>query len=369
MIKLKELKPSASMELTRMAKSMKDQGKKVYTLSIGDTHFNLPASLAAEIVNLPEAASHYGSAQGVAKLRESIAEIYEDYAADSVIIVPGLKQGFFYALEAIEGKRVAVLEPSWLGYQATCTLAGCEYLPVNTYKSDWTDTLKSMDFDILMLCSPNNPDGNIITANQVESLYSIATEKDAWVILDLIYERYTYIDIDIKALLRPILGYHKTIVGNGFSKSHAMTGYRIGYLLVKNANVMSNILKIQQNLATCASSFAQHLLSKNHSPIEIENFVSYYRENRETVLNIFPEWKVFAPQGGFYFFVDLSVYGITDASEFCMDLLQNHGIAIVPGAAYGYGFDNYIRISFSLDRNGLEEALENLKNVLTTYHA
>ena len=87
-----------------MAKSLKDQGNKVYTLSIGDTHFSLPASLAAEIENLPEASSHYGPAQGVAKLRGSIAEMYNGYTADSVIIVPGLKQGFFYVLEAIGGE-------------------------------------------------------------------------------------------------------------------------------------------------------------------------------------------------------------------------------------------------------------------------
>ena len=352
-----------------MAKAIKEEGLIVYTLSIGDTHFNLPKSLSDELHNLPEDSSHYGQAQGVFKLREAIVHRYSGYEADEVVIVPGLKQGFFYALGAIEGTRVAVLEPSWLGYHATCTLAGCDYIPVNTYVPNWMDALRELDFDILILCSPNNPDGSILSESETLEIREIINSKNAWVLLDVIYERYAYDGIDLLATLEPLRDYPKMLIGNGFSKSHAMTGYRVGYLLIKDQDLRTNVLKIQQNLATCPSSHAQHLLSLNPDPKEISSFAEYYQLNRETVLRIFPEWSKYNPKGGFYFFVDLSIYGISDASEFCLKALEKDGIAMVPGAAYGTGFDSYVRISFSLDRTELEEALNKLKNVIKLYNA
>ncbi|HAQ70105.1 MAG TPA: pyridoxal phosphate-dependent aminotransferase [Flavobacteriales bacterium] len=369
MIKINELVPSASMELTRMAKVIKDEGRKVYTLSIGDTHFSLPRSISSKLHSLPEISSHYGPAQGVFELRKAMAERYTGYEPDDVVIVPGLKQGFFYALEAIEKKRVAVLEPSWLGYKATCTLAGCDYIPVNTYLPNWKKTLKDIDFDVLMLCSPNNPDGGILSKNEILDLREIIASKNAWVFVDIIYERYAYGRTNLLTRLNPLLDYTKILIGNGFSKSHAMTGYRVGYLMIKDQNVRTNILLIQQNLATCASSHAQHLLTLCPDPEEISYFSEYYEGNREAVLKIFPEWSKFTPKGGFYFFVDLTIYGITDASEFCAKALMNDGIAMVPGSAYGTGFDNYVRVSFSLDRSELKEALNKLKNVIKTYYA
>lgn len=352
-----------------MAKAIKDEGRLVYTLSIGDTHFSLPKSLSDELQNLPEASSHYGPAQGLLNLRESLAQRYSRYQTDEVVIVPGLKQGFFYALESIEATKVAVLEPSWLGYQATCTLVGCDYIPVNMHMSNWLDTFRELDFDTFMLCSPNNPDGSILSESDILEIREIIESKNAWVLLDVIYERYAYDGIDMFDTLEPLLSYPKVIIGNGFSKSHAMTGYRVGYLLIKDQNVLSNVLKIQQNLATCTSSHAQHLLSLNPDPKEIRSFAEYYQLNRETVLGIFPEWSKYKPKGGFYFFVDLSIYGISDASEFCLKALEKDGIAMVPGAAYGTGFDSYVRISFSLDRTELEEALNKLKNVIKSYNA
>jgi len=369
LIDLKKLLPSASMEITQIARKHKEKGIKIYTLSIGDTHFNLPESLASGLKNLPKESSHYGPAQGIAELRALIAGSYEGYTTDSVIIVPGLKQGFFYALSAIEGKRVAVLEPSWLGYQATCILSGCEYLPVNTYLPDWIETLRVMEFDVLMLCSPNNPDGRILNPMQIQLISDIIREKNAWVILDIIYERYSFNGVNIRKLFKPILVYQKTILGNGFSKSHAITGYRLGYLLIKEKSLVKDILKLQQNLATCASSHAQYLLIKNYNPAEIEDFVNYYRNNRRIVLDIFPEWKPYSPEGGFYFFVDLNIYGIQNAHKFCVDTLENHGIAMVPGSAYGTGFDSFVRISYSLELNELIEALNKLKILLNSYYA
>jgi len=367
-IQLNKLKPSASMEVTRLSKELKEAGQEVFGFSIGDTHFDPPAAIAGRMSQLPVAASHYGPAQGLAQLREAISKFHGSFTSDEVAVVPGLKQGFYYALQSLEKSTVAVLEPAWLGYQATCVLAGYDYLSVNTYKPEWLEHLESMDFDVLMACIPNNPDGSILTERQVDRILQVLRSKDAWLVLDTIYDHYAY-DTDIKHLLSRLESYPKLIVGNGFSKSHAMTGYRIGYLLVRDEQVMANIIKIQQNLATCPSSFAQHLLAENTFTNEIDAFKDYYAINREVVLDIFPKWKPFRPDGGFYYFVDLSQYGIEDGEAFCKHALRNSGAALVPGTAYGQGFEKYVRLSFSLERQTLRKGLLKLKELIDKEYA
>jgi aspartate/methionine/tyrosine aminotransferase len=162
------------------------------------------------------------------------------------------------------------------------------------------------------------------------------------------------------------LAYPKLIIGNGFSKSHAITGFRVGYLLCNDQALKNRMLTMQQNLATCVPASSQYALVDAHlADTEIAENAAYYKLNRNLVIDIFPEWEPYKPQGGFYYFIDLQLYGITDAQQFCEKLLYDTGIAVVPGAAYGKGFDSYSRLSFSFDNKLLEEALMKLKNYLT----
>ena len=364
---LSKLKKSASIEITSLSKSLRDEGKKVYTLSVGDTHFPSPKSLLLNLAELPQEATHYSSSQGVLKLREAIADNIVGYNASEIIVVPGLKQGFYYLLEALNLKKAVVLEPAWLGYQATCVLAGYEYRGISTYENEWISKLRNSHFEVIMICLPNNPDGSILTLNQIEEIKEIAESKNAWIILDIIYERYSF-DANIQDLISTLKSYSKLVIGNGFSKSHAMTGFRLGYLLIKDQVLLNDTIKIQQNLATCPSTFSQYLLAGDVNPKEIEEFHEYYKENRNTVLQIFPEWDNFIPKGGFYYFVDLSIYGISNGDKFCIDVLNNYGIAMVMGSAYGTGFDSFVRISYSIDRDQLIEALNKLKIIIQNYN-
>ena len=184
------LKPSASMEVTRIANELKKMGRTVYPLSIGDTHFSPPKSIIERINNLPAAASHYTNSDGIDALRSQIAKTINGYDGDNVIIVPGLKQGFFYALQALQNKKVCVLEPAWLGYQATALLANYEYVAVNMYEENWLETLNSTAFDTIIVCVFNNPDGKILSKTETQAIVSSAKKNNAWIITDLIYKRF-----------------------------------------------------------------------------------------------------------------------------------------------------------------------------------
>ena len=366
-IDLSKLELSASMEITRIANVKKQNGEEVYTLSIGDTHFTLPKSISKRLTKLPELSTHYSSGQGIFELRESISKVYDNYHPKDVLIVPGLKQGLYYALEAINKNKLVVLEPAWLGYKATATLSGYDYLGINSYQKNWLSKLSTVDIDVLLLCEPNNPDGKIYSKDTLFKIKAIVEQKKSWLIIDNIYQRFSY-DNNVSEIINLFKDYPKLIIGNGFSKSHAMTGFRLGYLLSKDPTLIDIMTKIQQNLATCPSTFAQYLLTPNIHPPEIAVFSEYYTTNRVEVLNVFPEWEEFLPKGGFYFFVNLSIYGIKDAEKFCLYAINHHGIAMVPGIAYGEDFSSYIRISFSIERSLLIKGLRKLKEIIKLYN-
>lgn len=357
------LKPSASMEVTRIAGELKKLGRKVYPLSIGDTHFPPPKCIIQRLNHLPPAYSHYTNAEGIDELRLQIAETVEGYTAEDVVLVPGLKQGFYYTLAALQQKKVCVLEPAWLGYEATAVLANYETVSVNTYEADWKMNLQSTTFDVIIVCSPNNPDGTILSNEDISAIIDASNRNNAWIITDFIYDKYVFNgNINSHKLL---LSYPRLVIGNGYSKSHAVTGFRAGYLLCKDVNVIKRIVTMQQNLATCVPSIGQYaLLHAADANEEISQNAAYYNSNKEMILEIFPEWKPYEPQGGFYFFIDLSIYGIQNGVAFCENLLTKTGVALVPGAAYGKGFDSYARLSFSIDKDVLKEGLFAMKNYL-----
>lgn len=361
-----KIAPSASMEVTRIAKEMRREGKEVFTLSIGDTHFSPPEAIQKRLQTLPADYSHYTDGDGIPELRAVIAELYPGYEAQDVVLVPGLKQGLFYLMSVLPISRVLLPEPAWLGYHTIVNLAGKEFTALNLYEDRWTDQMANADFDAMLVCHPNNPDGKMFSPEELRLIRQAAEKNRAWIITDEIYAAYTYTEGgDIASAFE---GYERLIRCNGMSKSHAMTGFRIGYMLVKDASVRKSISALNQNTITCTPAISQYLsLGYAEALPEVATFSAYYRENRALVLEHFPEWAPYAPDGGFYFFVNLAGYGIQDAGAFCTECLKKAHVALVPGSAYGTGFDSWVRLSFSLDREQLRKALLALRKFITDY--
>jgi aspartate/methionine/tyrosine aminotransferase len=350
------LKPSASMEVTKLAGELKKQGKKIFPLGAGDTHFAPPAAIMQKMANLPAGFSHYTNAEGIESLRSQIAQKHGGCEAKDVLLVPGLKQGLYYALAAIQGKKLCILEPAWLGYEAAAVLADYDTISINTYTKGWELQLAKQPFDAIIICSPNNPDGKIWSEQILLYILQAAKLYNAWIITDFIYDRYIF--EGSLAVNKVVCEYEKLIIGNGFSKSHAMTGFRAGYMICKAVALVNSMIVMQQNLATCVAGISQYLLiDEVNADDEIKQNAAYYQKNRDLVLEIFPEWEPYKPQGGFYYFIDLGIYGISDGQLFCADLLQKTGVALVPGSAYGKGFNSYVRLSFSIDTETLIEGL------------
>jgi aspartate/methionine/tyrosine aminotransferase len=361
-----DLLPSASMAITQIAEEMKRNGKVVYSLSIGDTHFSPPGKIKERLSNaINLGKTHYTEAKGNVELRNIVAKYYDNqYKPEEVIICPGLKEALYILLVSMNINRVCVLEPAWLGYQSSCVLAGKEYVSINTYEHNWLDRLEEAQFDLLLLCTPNNPDGNVFDKETLDRIHEIIEKKKSYLVIDEIYRIYNYFQNNYNPM-EVFYKYEKTIIANGLSKSHAMTGLRIGFLLAKDKKLMDKMIIVQQNLSTCANSVGQFgSIGFIDALPEVEKYKEYYKKNKDLVLQIIPQLKSFEPKGGFYYFFDLKIFNICDAQAFCIELLKNQGIALVPGGAYGKGFDSWVRLSFSIDTAILEEALIKLKNYL-----
>ena len=367
---MKEVKESVSMEVTRIASELEKQGKKVFKLSIGDTHFDLPKILKYNISeSLKGSNTHYISSMGDEKLRNSISsnEFSEIYGTDEILITPGVKQGLYYFFKIFNNKTVCILEPAWLGYHSICQMTNNHYFSVDVKNSLWLDNLSRSKFDILILCSPNNPDGKIYSEFELNSIYKIVEANQAILVLDEIYNKFSYIE---NLALSSSFLYNKknVVVFNGFSKAFAATGLRLGYVATHDKVLLKRMNILNQNIATCSNSLIQcGFVNYADSIDEVEYFNSYYKYNRDLVINLFPELEEFIPQGGFYFFVDLRKFGIDDAEVFCKKILLDTGVALVPGSAYGENYVSFIRLSFSINRELLKEGILVLKEYLLNY--
>jgi len=362
----KTIAPSASMEITQLARDMKASGKDIISLSIGDPHFPITEAIRMSLNQaICDNKSHYLDSKGIFELRDKIANNYRNnqIKPENVLVVPGVKQGLFYLLSVLDGQMVLVLEPAWLGYKNTVHITGKTFKSINTHEEDWIEKLKRSDFDILIFCSPNNPDGRIFSSIECMEIVEIVRQNNAFLIADEVYSKFSYSKEHFSVSRVDDLG--KIFILNGFSKSHAMTGFRIGYI----ASVEQQILKLcnlmQQHIATCVHSLSQFAaLGFDEAENEISKMRDYYLSNKEIIKKMIPNAEKYEPAGGFYYFMNLKYFGITNGTKFCSSFLKDKGVSLVPGAAYGNEFSSFVRISFCIEKELLHEGVKRLSDYL-----
>ena len=362
MVDFSKIKSSKSMEIHSVANKLIREGKDIFSLGIGDTHFPPPFSVLQNLANLPSAYSHYSPSRGIEELRSEIALKYKS-EAENITITNGVKQGIYYALLALKEDTVCILEPAWLGYGLTSRICEKKLISVNFKKSNWLDQLNNRLFNVLILCSPNNPDGKVFSKDEILSIIKICRINNAYIIFDDIYHEYDYSGL-FKETFSLILNYEKLILTGGFSKSHAVTGFRIGYIITKIKSLNNRINLLNQNIATCAPSISQYsLLGLEKHNKEVKQYSEYYKQNRDLVTEIIPSLMKYKPDGGFYYFIDTKDFGYKDGSIFCKKILDEQGVVLIPGSAYGE-FDSYIRLSFCVSKKTLRKALNRFKKFI-----
>jgi len=375
----KEVGESLTYKFAQAAGEMKAQGKEIISLGLGEPDFQTPDYVVeATIKAMNEGYTHYSATQGWPELRKLIAEdcnrSYSScYTANDVIVTPGIKSAVYFALAAIlePGDEIILISPYYVSYPAMVKLAEPRAKIVNVALSkDFTldeEKLKAAfnkNTKAILINTPNNPTGMVLSKDEVELVVSLALDNGAYIISDEVYEKLVY-----SSSMHTSFGLYsdirdRLIICNGFSKSHAMTGWRLGYAIGAH-DVIVKMNKLQQHINTNTCTFVQVgacSIYKNE-PIHIAPYVNELEERIkyfDTELNKLPYISGIRPNAGFFYFIDISAVGV-DSNTFCADLLKKTGIASTPGLAFGPEWDDHVRFSIAVPMATLERAVELMK--------
>ncbi|WP_265111528.1 pyridoxal phosphate-dependent aminotransferase [Halosolutus halophilus] len=354
-----------------------EERDEVISLGVGEPDFSTPwAARDAAITSLEQGKTSYTANRGKRELRESIADYVADRfdlgydPAEEIIVTAGASEAVDLAFRAFvdPGDTVAIAQPSYISYEPGVIFAGGEVLPVPTRKEDEfrltveeLDAAGAADADVLVVCYPNNPTGAIMREEDLEPIADFAREHDLTVFSDEIYAELTY-DGDHTSIATVDGMRERTIVFNGFSKAHAMTGLRLGYALGP-ADAIGAMNKIHQYAMLSAPTTAQYaaLEALDSCENDVREMVDQYDRRRQFVLSRFREigMDVFEAKGAFYCFPEVPE-GFT-AEEFAEDVLREQGVAVVPGDVFGVGGEGHLRISYATGLEDLREALTRIE--------
>jgi len=349
----------------------------VISLGVGEPDFATPwAARDAAITSLEQGKTSYTANRGKRELREAIADYVADrfelgYDPDEEIIVTaGASEAVDLAFRAFvnPGDTVAIAQPAYISYEPGVIFAGGEVLPVPTKEEDdfrltveGLEEAGAADADVLVLCYPNNPTGAIMPEEDLEPIAEFAQEHDLTVFSDEIYAELTY-DGEHTSIASLEGMRERTIVFNGFSKAHAMTGLRLGYALGP-ADAVGAMNKIHQYTMLSAPTTAQYaaLEALDACDNDVAEMVEEYDRRRRFVLSRFREigMDVFEAKGAFYCFPEVPE-GFT-AEEFAEEVLREQGVAVVPGDVFGDVGEGHLRVSYATGLEDLRKALNRIE--------
>ena len=376
--RMDQLVPSGIRKVNERALAMERAGEKVLHFEIGRPDFDTPAYIKrAAMESLERGEVFYTSNFGLTELRQEVANYlnrrsHTDYRACEVLVTVGLSEAVFDLLCTIldEGDELLIPDPVWMNYLNVPRLLGAvpvsyELKEENGYQLDLeeirakiTDKTKAM-----VIVTPNNPTGGVLTEETLRGLAEIAVEKDILVISDEVYERLVY-DGERHVSMASLPGMkERTFTMNGLSKAYSMTGWRIGYVAAPEEYITA-MNKIHQHNTTCAPSFVQWaaIAALRDEGDEVEKMVREYQRRRDCAvkaINDIPGLSCLCPKGAFYLFINCKALGRPSA-ELAQYLLEKAKIALVPGDVFGRGGEGYLRMSFANSYETIAEGCRRL---------
>ncbi len=383
--RVKNLSGSPTVSLMDRARRLRAEGRPVLDLSGGEPDFpTAPHIVQAAAQAMESGFTHYAPSRGIPELLRAIAHKFESennvkFDPDKEILVtPGGKAALYVALQALlnAGDQVVLFDPCWVSYAPCVQLAGAAPVyvsiraPVNL--ESFQAELRSAMNDrtrLLIVNTPNNPTGLVWTREMLQIVADAAQAHDAWVLSDEIYEKIIFDGRQHLSIASFPEMAQRTLVLNGLSKSHAMTGWRLGYVAGPD-RLIAEMLKIYQHALTCATSFVQKgaVAALDGPRNYVDYMVNRYRVRRDKLvagLNAIPGLECDLPEGAFYAFADITRTGLSDA-EFGDRLLEQEAVAVTPGIAFGPSGRDHVRLSFANDDEMLQESVERIRRFATS---
>lgn len=375
--KIVNIKPSGIRKFFDIVSEMDN----VISLGVGEPDFDTPWHVRDEgIYSLTKGKTFYTANTGLKELKQEIAKYIKrttntDYDYNSEIIVTvGGSEAIDIALRAMvnDGDEVLIPQPSYVSYEPCTVLAGAKPVIINlkaenNFKLTPQDILENLTdkTKILILPFPNNPTGAVMEKEDIEAVAKVITEKDLFVISDEIYSELTYGSRHFSIVSVPGMK-ERTVLINGFSKSYAMTGWRLGYTCAPK-NIHEQMLKIHQYAIMCAPTTSQYAAVEalRNGDKDVEEMRRSYNHRRRFLMNAFKEMKLecFEPFGAFYVFPCIKEFKMT-SEDFATKFLNEEKVAVVPGSAFGKSGEGYIRISYAYSLETLKTAMKKLNNFI-----
>lgn len=381
--KIDSLSESMTVAVSDRARELQQKGVQVVNLGGGDPDFSTPDHIvAAAVEGIRTGLTHYVASKGIPELRRAVAAKFRRdnqvaYDPDrEIIVTAGGKLALFITLAAMvePGDEVLIFDPAWVSYEPLIRMLDGVPVAIPLHPEDNfvldPEALKkriTARTRAMILNSPNNPTGRVITPAELDHVAAAAREHGFWVLSDEIYEHIIY-DQRRHLSLAALPGMRdRTVTVNGLSKAYAMTGWRLGYLGAP-APLCEQILKVQQHVVTCAPSFVQAAgTAALQGPQEcVAAMTSEYDRRRRFMtdaLNAIPGVQCPLPEGAFYLFPRVTHRGM-DSNALARFLIEHAHVAVTPGAAFGKTCSQNIRLTFATSMANLRQAAEQLKAAL-----
>ncbi|MCD8196675.1 MAG: aminotransferase class I/II-fold pyridoxal phosphate-dependent enzyme [Lachnospiraceae bacterium] len=374
---IREIKPSGIRKFFDLVSEMED----AISLGVGEPDFDTPWHIRDEgIYSLERGRTFYTSNAGLKELKEEIANylarrihVSYDYR-DEVLVTVGGSEGIDIAMRAMldPGDEVLIPQPSYVSYEPCAVLAGgkpviIELKAENEFRLTPEELLEKITdrTKLLVLPFPNNPTGAIMERKDLEAIAKVIIEKDIFVLSDEIYSELSYKGEHVSITSIPGMR-ERTILINGFSKSYAMTGWRLGYAC-SPAEIISQMTKIHQFAIMCAPTTSQYAAVEalQNGDEDVAMMREAYDQRRRYLVHAFKEMGLdcFEPYGAFYIFPCIKEFGMT-SEEFASRFLQEEKVAVVPGTAFGDCGEGFLRISYAYSLDNLKVALGRLEDFI-----
>ena len=358
---------------------LKAQGREIISLGIGEPDFDTPKHIIDAMMDATnKGATHYTPNKGIPELRQAIADkLFEDnqlvYDKEEIICTVGVSEGVFVAMSAFlnPGDEILIPDPSWLNYSHVATLNEVKavYYPLSAKNNfqinvEELETLVTDKTKAILILDPSNPTGSVLGLETIEKMAEFCIRHDLLVYSDEIYEKIIYDGAKHYSIAALPGMRERTIVLNGFAKAYAMTGWRLGYIAAPK-ELIGPMAKLHSYFVTSASSMVQWggvaALKGTQEPLS--KMVEEFKRRRDFVvdeINSINGLSCIKPQGAFYIFVDTSGTGMT-GEEFSDFILEEAGVAVVPGTAFGKKATHEVRISYATDMENLKKAMSNIR--------
>ena len=382
---IRDLKHSATEEVDNLVKRMRQEGvDDIVSLGVGEPCFDTPDNIKqAAVEALWAGETKYQPTNGSFELRKEICEklrkknhISAD--VDDIIVTAGGKFGIYLAFQAVleKGDQVMILDPAWVSYEPGAKMAGADVVRISTnaergFQPDLEAIRANMNsaVKIVVVNSPCNPTGTVYQRSAIREISQLAKEYGALLLSDEVYEYQIYEGEHYS----PASEFDHVITVNAFSKSHAMTGWRLGYVTGPK-DVLKGMIKIYQHSTSCVTAFAQHggieALQNRKSDQAAMVMLEGYRERRALMIELikksnYLELRIL-PQGAFYCFPSYTLN--MPSLNLSQSLLQEAHVATVPGSAFGTCGEGCLRFSYATTLEDIREAFERMEVFFKTHH-